>query len=367
MTTDTTLATKTLLHGLSRDELVALFAEMKEPRYRADQLWAWVYVKKASGWAAMTNLPSALREKLAARVSLESVVAVRTEGEATGTRKILVGLQDGEQIEEVLIPGGDRKTVCISSQAGCKFHCAFCASGQAGFRRHLVAGEMVGQVLLAAAAYGERPSNVVFMGIGEPFDNYDAVLKTVRIINDKDGLGIGARKITLSTCGVIPGIERLAEEGIQVELSISLHAPESELRSTLMPVNRSYPLHELIIACKKYFEKTGRLITFEYTLIKGVNDSVIQARSLVKLVSGLPSRVNLIPLSPVDEFTGQASPPDRARAFMEVIAQAGINVTLRMSKGSALRAACGQLRFGKRAEDGTELPRHPDTEQGAMT
>jgi len=340
---------KSLIHSVNREELAVLFAGMNVPRYRVDQVWSWLYVKRAAAWATMTNLPAALKEQLAGAFCLDAAVAARIEGEAGRTRKILVGLQDGEQVEEVLIPGGnDRKTVCISSQAGCRFHCAFCASGQAGFRRNLEAGEMVGQVVLAANTYNDRPTNVVFMGIGEPFDNYDAVLKAIRIINDKDGLGIGARKITISTCGVVPGIEKLAEEGIQVELSVSLHAPDDELRSELMPVNRKYPLAQLIETCRKYFEKTGRIITFEYTLIRGMNDLAAHARKLVTLLSGLPSRVNLIPLSPVEEFTGHASSRDKADVFMEILGRAGINATFRESKGSSLKAACGQLRYGKR-------------------
>jgi len=338
-----------MIHGLSREELAVLLAGMNVPRYRVDQIWSWLYVKRAAEWTAMTNLPAELREQLAGAFCLDSALAAGIEGEAGRTRKILVGLNDGEQVEEVLIPGGnDRKTVCISSQAGCRFHCAFCASGQAGFRRNLEAGEMVGQVILAAKAYNDRPSNVVFMGIGEPFDNYDAVLKAVRIINDKDGLGIGARKITISTCGVIPGIEKLAGEGLQVELSVSLHASADELRSKLMPVNRKYPLAQLIETCRKYFDKTGRIITFEYTLIRGLNDSASHARALVTLFSGLPSRVNLIPLSPVEEFTGQASSREKAEVFMEILGRAGINVTFRESKGSSLKAACGQLRYGRK-------------------
>jgi 23S rRNA (adenine2503-C2)-methyltransferase len=339
--------TKPLVHGMNRDELTALFAELNEPKYRADQLWTWLYVKRVADWPVMTNLSAALREQLAEKTCLSSAVAVKTEGETAGTRKILVKLQDGEQVEEVLIPGGKRRTVCVSSQAGCRFNCAFCASGKAGFRRNLEAGEIVGQVLLAAAGYGDRPTHVVFMGIGEPMDNYDAVLKSVRIINDQDGLGIGARKITISTCGIIPGIERLAGEELQVELSVSLHAPDNELRSRLMPVNAKYPLEQLLKTCKKYFEKTGRIITFEYTLIQATNDSASHAKALAKLISGLPARVNLIPLSQVEEFAGTPSSSDKAQAFMDILGRAKINVTLRASKGSSLKAACGQLRYGR--------------------
>ncbi len=234
--------TTSLIHGLIKNEIAAFCQEAGQPSYRADQIWNWLYVKNATDWAQMKNLPAALRTQLAERFSLDSATEARIEGESGGTRKILLGLRDGERVEEVLIPADNRRTVCISSQAGCRFHCSFCASGQSGFRRNLDAGEIVGQVLLAWRGFGDKPTHVVVMGVGEPFDNYDAVLKAVRIINDQEGLCLGARRITISTAGVIPGIERLAEEGLQVELSVSLHAPSDSLRSELMPINRQYPL-----------------------------------------------------------------------------------------------------------------------------
>lgn len=336
--------TKTLIHGLSASEFAAALAALGEPAFRAKQIWKWLYVQRVDDWAAMRNVPATLREKLAGSYSLEPVRRLEVDGEATGTRKILVGLGDGECVEEVLIPAGDRMTVCVSSQVGCRFACVFCASGKGGFVRNLESGEMVGQVLLACREHGDRPSNIVFMGMGEPFDNYEAVLKAIRILNDQEGLLIGARHITISTSGVIPGIERLAGEGIQVELSVSLHAPDNDLRDQLMPVNRRYPLKDLMEACQRYVAGTRRIITFEYTLIGGVNDSRRQAEALARLLKPLPARVNLIPLSPVDGYLGEAPAPQVADMFIQVLEQAGINVTLRASKGGEIEAACGQLR-----------------------
>jgi 23S rRNA (adenine2503-C2)-methyltransferase len=341
---------KPLIHSLTGIELAAICAELNLPKYRASQIWRWLYVQRVCSWEAMTNLPAALRTQLAERVSLESAVSLKIQGEPADTRKILVGLHDGESVEEVLIPAPSRRTVCISSQVGCRFHCAFCASGQAGFMRNLEAGEMVGQVILAANIFPEPITNVVFMGIGEPFDNYDEVLKAIRILNDKEGMNIGARRLTISTSGIVPGIERLATEGLQVELSVSLHAPTDELRSELMPVNRKYPLDELFKACKAYFAATKRIVTFEYTLINGVNDRPEHARELAGLLRNMPGRVNLIPLSPVEEFSGQPSSEETCEMFMNIIEKSGINTTLRRSKGSSLQAACGQLRFARKNE-----------------
>ena len=342
-----------LIHGLTKQELSAVCADLEVPAYRADQIWRWLYIQAAPDWTAMKNLPAPFRDRLAARYSMDAARALETVGPPAGTRKLLVGLPDGESVEEVLILAGGtggrpRRTVCVSSQVGCRFLCAFCASGQAGFRRNLEPGEIVGQVLLAMREFEQRPTNVVFMGIGEPLDNTEAVLKAVRILNDKEGLNIAARKITISTCGLIPGMERLAAEPIQFELSVSLHAPEDALRSALMPVNRRYPLAELIRACAAYTAKTRRIITFEYTLIRGVNDSTRHATALAALVRGMLCRINLIPLSQVEEFNQQPAPAGTAEAFAKTLEQAGINTTLRVSKGSSLKAACGQLRFAGR-------------------
>jgi 23S rRNA (adenine2503-C2)-methyltransferase len=295
----------------------------------------------------MTNVPAALRETLPAAFTLRPATWIKTDGSPCEARKLLVGLPDGEAVESMLIPAPDRRTVCVSTQVGCKYRCAFCASGQAGFKRNLEAGEIVGQVLLAWETFEDRPTNVVFMGIGEPLENYDAVLKSVRILNDSQGMNIGARRLTISTCGVVPGIQRLSEEGIQVELSVSLHAPDDALRSRLMPANRAFPLGVLLAACRAYTEKTRRIITFEYTLIRGVNDNPAQARELAALLSSFPCRVNLIPLSPVEEFDGEPSEAVVAERFQAILVDARINTTLRVSKGRSVQGACGQLRYRK--------------------
>ncbi|MFA7257500.1 MAG: 23S rRNA (adenine(2503)-C(2))-methyltransferase RlmN [Kiritimatiellales bacterium] len=335
---------KPSIHGLLFNELEEFCFSQGLPKFRAKQIWDWLYVKRVSSFDEMQNLSAPFRARLAEHFVFQTLEKLEIKGSPGETQKLLLKLTDGELIEAVLIPARTRRTVCLSTQVGCKMACAFCASGQCGFRRNLTAGEIVEQVLLAAELYGERPTNIVYMGVGEPFDNYDETLKSVHILNHPDGLGIGARKITISTSGVIPGIERLAEEGLQVELSVSLHAPEDELRSKLMPVNKRWPVEQLMDACAAYTEKTKRIITFEYTLIKDTNDSPECARELVRRLRRFPSRVNLIPLSPVEEFDGERSTPEAIRQFFQTLEKAGINVTLRDSKGSALKAACGQLR-----------------------
>jgi 23S rRNA (adenine2503-C2)-methyltransferase len=352
MTNDS--SAKPLIHGLLLEELVAALQELGAPAFRAKQVWQWLYGQRVSSWDAMKNLPAELRQQLAEKFELQPVKQLELTGVEGETRKLLAGLADGECVEEVLLASGERRTLCISSQVGCKFACAFCASGQAGFRRNLAAGEIVGEVLLAAAVWGDRPGNVVFMGVGEPLDNYDEVLRAIRILNHADGLTIGARRITLSTCGVIPGIQRLAGEGLQIELSVSLHATDDATRSRLMPVNQRYPLAEVLTACKAYGEKTKRLITFEYTLVRGLNDSLAQAGQLARLLAPLPARVNLIPLSPVEGFAGETSAPDVSRQFIRTLERAGLNATLRDSQGSRIKAACGQLRIRRLGANGHE-------------
>jgi len=334
------------IHGLLPEALEAFCKEHGQPVFRAKQIWDWLYVKRVSSADEMKNLPAPLRERLAGNFRFHCLEKLETKGAAGETQKLLLKLADGELIETVIIPAPRRQsnTVCVSSQVGCRFGCAFCASGQKGVVRNLSAGEIVGEVLAVTEILGGRPDNVVFMGIGEPFDNYDEVLRAIRILNHPDGLCIGARRITISTCGIVSGIQRLAEEGLQVELSVSLHAPENELRSKLMPVNQSWPLEELMAACAEYTAKTNRIITFEYTLIKGLNDSEAQAHELVKRLRKFSCRVNLIPLSPVEEFVGERPTAETMQIFFRTLEKAGVNTTLRDSKGSALKAACGQLR-----------------------
>ena len=335
---------KTALQGLFPEELQALCQAAGQPAFRGKQLWQWVQVQGATRWDQMGNLPKALKEKLAETHTPEPAKILQESGEASGTRKWLVGLDDGESVETVLIPARDWTTVCLSTQVGCRMGCAFCASAQCGFARNLSAGEIVAQFQLVAAELGKRPDNIVYMGMGEPFDNYDEVLKSVRILNHADGLNVGARRITLSTSGVIPGIRRLAEEGLQVELSVSLHAPNRELRRTLMPIENKYPLQDLLEACVDYTAKTKRFVTFEYTLIRGVNDSIRMAEELAGHLRKFSCRVNLIPLSPVDEFDGEAPPRSAIEAFENTLIQRGVSVTLRESRGKGVNAACGQLR-----------------------
>ena len=340
---------KIALQGLFPEELQALCRAARQPAFRGKQLWQWVQVQGATRWDQMGNLPKELKEKLAATHTPEPAKLLKESGDAGGTRKWLVGLDDGEAVETVLIPARDWTTVCLSTQVGCKMGCAFCASGKCGFARNLSAGEISAQFQLVAAAAGRRPDNVVYMGMGEPFDNYDEVLKSVRILNHSEGLNVGARRITISTSGVVPGIRRLAEEGLQVELSVSLHAPNHELRRQLMPIENKHPLPELLAACVDYTAKTKRFVTFEYVLIRGVNDSLRDAEELAGHLRKFSCRVNLIPLSPVEEFAGEAPPRAAVEAFQRTLENRGVSVTLRDSKGKGVDAACGQLRRRTRA------------------
>ena len=335
---------KPALQSLFPEELQALCKEVGEAAFRGGQIWQWVQVRGATQWEQMGNLPRALKDKIAQTHTPEPAKILKESGDPGGTRKWLVGLEDGESVETVLIPSRDRNTVCVSTQVGCRMGCVFCASAKCGYARGLSAGEIVGQVQLVAAVLGQRPDNVVYMGMGEPFDNYDAVLKSVRILNHSDGLNIGARRITLSTSGVVPGIRRLAGEGIQVELSVSLHAPNSETRRRLMPIENKFPMDELLQECAAYTAQTKRHITFEYTLVKGVNDSLRDAEELASRLRRFPCRVNLIPLSPVEEFAGETPPRAAMESFLRVLEKRGVEGTLRESKGKGVDAACGQLR-----------------------
>ena len=342
------MAEKGSVYGLDAEALAAAVRGCGGEAFRARQLGEWLYSRVAASWDAMSNLPKALRAALAERLldldgTLETVEVAGTGG---GTRKILSRLADGELVETVLIPARDRATVCVSSQVGCAMGCAFCASGKNGCVRNLSAGEIAAQAARAAVLLGRRPDNVVFMGMGEPFANYENALAAARRMNAAPpaGFGIGARRITFSTCGVVPGIERFAEEGTQFELSVSLHAPTDALRGALMPVNARWPLGVLVPAVRAYTERTGRIVTFEYTLVAGFNDRPEHARLLLELVRGFPCRVNLIPLNPVPGFDGRAPDPADCEAFRAFLERRGLNATLRRSKGRGVNASCGQLR-----------------------
>ena len=350
-----------LIHSLYLEELTEYCQSAGFPHFRAKQIWHWLYNKHATTWDAMHNIPPAIRQNLNQNFAMPPYAGnqhkntkhkTQTKQLDIKTKKLLVKLSDGDSVEAVIIPssrpGTSRYTICISCQVGCRFNCAFCASGKAGLSRNLKAGEMISQVIAAINLTGEPPSNIVFMGIGEPFDNYDNTIKAARILNDSNGLKIGARKITISTSGIIPGIKRFAAEGPQFELSVSLHAPNNAIRSQLMPINNTYPLPELITACKKYTRNTNRIITFEYTLIRDINDKLDHAYQLAKLLRGFHCRVNLIPLSPIAEFNGEPSTNTAAQNFIDTLENAHINTTLRRSQGASQKAACGQLRFAKR-------------------
>ena len=336
-------------YSLEDGELAAFFRERGHPAFRAKQTLETLWSGRAASWDGFTTLPAALRAELAERFADLDGTARRTdcaEDPENGTRKLLLELSDGNLVECVLIPAGGRGTVCVSSQVGCGGGCAFCASGLTGCERNLESGEIAAQAVLAAREIGRRPDNVVFMGSGEPFFNYANVLAAARRMNapPPGGLGIGARKITFSTCGVVPGIERFSREGTQFELSVSLHAPTDALRSRLMPVNKRWPIRELVAACRAYTERTGRIVTFEYTLVAGFNDSPREAAALLSLLRPFPCRANLIPLNPVPEFPGRAPSPAACEAFREALERGGLNATLRRSKGRLAEAACGQLR-----------------------
>ena len=313
--------------------------------FRADQILQALYRDYISDWDAATTLPKDFRETLKAEFPLTPHRQLEVSESADGTRKLLIGFEDGNAVETVLIPAAGRFTQCMSTQVGCAMGCAFCASGSGGLVRSLSADEIVAEYM-AGRAFGEI-TNIVVMGMGEPFANYDATMRALRLINSGRGPNLGARHITISTCGVVPGFARLAAEGIQFELSVSLHAPNDELRSLLMPVNRRWPLDELLSACAAYTRATKRIITFEYTVISGVNDSRACAEELARQVRRVPmAKVNLIPLSPVSHRPDFRTPDEQTMLmFLDVLMKHGIQTMLRRSRGKDADAACGQLRL----------------------
>jgi len=331
------------IKDLNPDEIRRKIIGLGCPAYRAGQIFRWVYEKGTESFDEMTDLPGEFRDKLKKCFIIGSIRPFLNEQSksADGTTKVLYRLSDGEIIESVIIPSGDECTVCVSTQAGCRFRCAFCASGMSGFRRNLSPGEIVDQVLLAKAG-GCRVTRVVFMGIGEPLDNYDNLTRAVRILNHKNGLNIGARKMTVSTCGLPDGIRKLSGLGLQIELSVSLHAAYDKLRQKLMPVAKHYKLERLISALEDFIRRTKRKITFEYVLIKGVNDSDDCAVKLSGLAHRLKAKVNLIPMSPVKGSDMESSV--RAGEFLRILARTCVPATIRRSRGADINAACGQLR-----------------------
>lgn len=333
------------IKSMTLAELTAALAEFSEPAYRAKQLYAWMHVRLATTYEEMTNLSKSLREKLAERYPLTVLTkAVRLDSKLDGTKKYLFRLPDGNVIESVRMEYHHGVSVCISSQVGCRMGCTFCASTIGGLVRNLTPSEMAEQIYAITRDTGERVSNIVVMGTGEPLDNYDNLLAFLRIITDENGLHISQRNVTISTCGLVPKLRSLADLKLAVTPAISLHAPNDELRRKLMPVANSFSVRELIDAAKYYTEKTGRRMTFEYSLIAGVNDSGAQAKELAALLKGLSAHVNLIPVNPVSERDYKRSLVKNVLHFQKMLENEGIHVTIRRELGSDINAACGQLR-----------------------
>ena len=362
------------IKSLTRDELAARFAEWGDPAYRVDQVLDWIYQRRVASWDAMTNLPKSLREKLAAEFSFTVLELVRKQGARDTTQKFLWKLRDGSFVESVLIPAtpalygerADRHTLCVSTQVGCAYGCKFCASGLEGWKRNLGAEEIVDQVLAVecwnaefevrnAELRGGTPhsalrtprliDNLVIMGMGEPLANYDNLLKALRILNAPWGGGIGARKITISTSGLVPQIRKLADEPLQFRLAISLHGATDPVRERIMPVNRKFPLKELTAACEYYQKKKGRMITLEYILIAGVNDGLDQIKPLAQLAKKLNAKVNLIPYNKVEDLPWVRPTEEVQETFLAALEKQGVTATLRREKGHDIDAACGQLRL----------------------
>ena len=330
------------IKSMTLEEITQACREMGEPAFRGKQIFTWLH-KGVTSFDGMSNLSKAFREKLAAQYTITAPVVARKQmSKLDGTIKYLWELADGNCIETVLMQYRHGNTVCISSQVGCRMGCAFCASTVAGKVRDLRPSEMVDQVLFTQLDSGLEISNIVLMGIGEPLDNMDNVLRFLELINHADGMNIGMRHISLSTCGVIPGIDRLADLGLQLTLSVSLHAPDSETRSKIMPVNKAYDVEQLFAACQRYFQKTGRRISFEYSMIDGVNDHDWQADLIAKQIKGMPGHVNLIPLNDVVE--SPFKPSKRIAAFQKRLQSHGVTATVRRSLGGDIDASCGQLR-----------------------
>lgn len=336
---------KTDIKSLDLKKLSAYVESIGEKAFRAKQLYEWMHKKLASDFDEMTNLPKSLKEKLLQSAAFTSLVVVDEKiSQIDGTRKYLFGLSDGNIIESVLMRYNHGNSVCISSQVGCRMGCRFCASTLDGLERNLSASEMLDQIYRIQKLTGERVSNVVVMGSGEPMDNYDNLIDFIRLLTDENGLNISQRNITVSTCGIVPGIKKLAEEDLQITLALSLHAPNDEVRKSLMPIAKRYSLAEVLPACQEYFDKTGRRLTFEYSLVSGVNDNLKEAEALATLLKGVNGHVNLIPVNPIKERDYVQSDRKAILSFKNYLEKNGINVTIRREMGRDINGACGQLR-----------------------
>ncbi len=341
------------IKNMTMDELKNYMKELGESPFRAKQIFEWIY-RGAGQFEEMTNLSKALREKLAERAYISGAEIEQKWVSRDSTVKYLMRFADGELAECVVMFYSYGVSMCISTQVGCNMGCRFCASTQGGKVRDLTAAEMISQIMTAEKDIGQRISHIVLMGMGEPLDNYEEVIKFLRIVNHESGLHISYRHITLSTCGLVPKINALAEEGIPLTLSISLHAPNDEIRSKLMPVNRKYGVKEVIAASDRYFERTSRRVSFEYAMAAGINDSVACARELAALLAGKPVHVNLIPVNPIEQGEFQKSNGKTLEIFAEELKNREINVTIRKRTGGDIDASCGQLRKRRRETERAE-------------
>ncbi len=333
------------------EQLAEQLKAMGQPAFRAKQIFHWLHQKQVTEFSAMTDQPKTLIAKLEEEFYIAAPVIQRRQQSKDGTVKYLFRLADGNCIETVLMRYTYGNTVCVSTQVGCRMGCRFCASTQAGRVRNLEAGEIAAEIYAAQKDIGERISHIVLMGIGEPLDNFDNVMDFLTIISCADGVNIGMRNISLSTCGIVPQIDQLAEKKLQLTLSISLHAPNNEMRSKMMPVNDAYSVEELIAACRRYQKTTGRRISFEYSMVRGVNDSPATAKELAKLIKGMGAHVNLIPINPVDGSPYSATDAENVKRFQNMLIDLGVNATVRRRLGSDISAACGQLRREEAAKE----------------
>lgn len=341
------------IHSLTLEEFSQAISEMGMPKYRAEQVYQWLYRRRVDRFEDMTNLPEALRASLKEKFFIARHEVLRTTGSQDTTQKFLFKLRDAQSIESVLIPASpalygsaaDRRTLCVSTQVGCAYGCKFCASGLYGWKRNLDAGEIVEQILAAERISGERVNNLVFMGMGEPLANYDSLRKAIEIINAPWGIGIGARHITISTSGLVPQIRKLADDPLQIRLAISLHGATDEVRSRIMPVNRKYPVAELLSACDYFSSRKKQKITFEYILIEDINDAPEEAHVLAKHARRLHAKINLIPYNTVEGLAWQRPSVTRQDAFLHILKRQGVQATIRREKGHDIAAACGQLRL----------------------
>ena len=343
---------KNCISSYTLEGLTALMKELGQPAFRAKQIFHWLHQKLVTEFSAMTDQPKALLAKLEEGYYITAPAIVRRQQSKDGTVKYLFALEDGNCIETVIMRYHYGVTACVSSQVGCRMGCRFCASTQAGRVRNLEAGEIAGQIYAAQKDIGERISHIVLMGIGEPLDNFDNVMDFLSIISSPDGVNIGMRNISLSTCGIVPMIDKLGEKKLQLTLSISLHAPNDAMRSGMMPVNDAYPVAQLIAACRRYQQTTGRRVSFEYSMVRGVNDSPATAKELAALIRGMGAHVNLIPINPVDGSPYSATDAENVKRFQSLLTDLGVNATVRRRLGSDISAACGQLRREEAAREG---------------